>query len=57
MAYALLEDGREIALGQEEVRRILYALTNLQQTSLGSVQNCVAILNDDRDTLWRAQGR
>lgn len=52
MAHALLEDGTEIPLKDEELTRLLYALTSLAVTSLAPVQNCRAIIGGAGEVLW-----
>ena len=50
MSLVMLEDGREIELKDEEVSRVLYGLTRLQETKLGPVLNCIEV-RDSKGTV------
>ena len=53
MTIAVLEDGREIKLKAEELSRVLYGLTGLQETGLGPVMNCIEVRDSKGTVLWQ----
>ena len=53
MSLVMLEDGREIELKDEEVSRVLYGLTRLQETKLGPVLNCIEVRDSKGTVLWQ----
>ena len=53
MPLAVLEDGREIMLKEEELSRILFGLKRLQETDLGPVLNCIEVRDSKRTVLWQ----
>ena len=52
MIRVLLKDGSEVALSEDEGRRVLYALATLAQTPVGPEINVCRVVGADGTELW-----
>ena len=52
-ALAILSDGTKIEIPADQVSRVLYGLTNIQQTALCPALNVIKIQTQDGGCLWQ----